>query len=91
VRLVLGGAESAEEVVEYVAKRKLGFPVLHDPGSLNAKAWALGGIPYGLVLNSTGKVVWQGRIGPQEDAKGCEDAIRNELRRRASAGALIPR
>lgn len=83
---MLGDAKTAEEVAAYTAKRNLGFPVLHDPQRLNAKAWGLGGIPYGLLLDASGKVVWQGRIGPQEDAEGCEAALREELRRREAAG-----
>jgi hypothetical protein len=65
--------------------------VLHDPQEANAKAWALGGVPYGLVLDADGKVVWQGRIGPQDDADGCEAAIRREIERRRAAGSISPR
>lgn len=91
MRLVLGDANNAEQVAAYAAKRNLVLPVLHDPQSLNAKAWGLGGIPYGLVLDALGKVVWQGRIGPQEDPEGCEAAIRMQLEERHKAGTLAPR
>jgi hypothetical protein len=87
---VLGGATSAEEVARYAAKRKLEFPVLHDPSSLNAKAWDLGGVPHGLVLDRSGRVAWQGRIGPQEDSEGCEAAMRAQWEERHQAGTLAP-
>jgi len=88
VRFVVGEAESVADVEAYVAKKRLPYPVLHDPTSANARAWDLGGIAYGLVLDADGKVVWQGRIGPQDDAEGCEAAIRAEIRKRTAAGTL---
>ncbi len=91
VRFVVGKAESLAEVEAYVAKRKLPYPVLHDPKGANARAWDLGGIACGLLLDADGRVVWQGRIGPQDDAEGCEAAIRAEIRKRTAAGTLSPR
>jgi len=91
VRLVISDAERREEVEEYAKEKKIRFPVLHDPEGLNAKAWALGGIAYGLLLGSDGSVVWQGRIGPQGDADGCESAIRRQLTARPSLGGAPPR
>jgi len=91
VRLVLAGTESPEDVEEYARAKKLRFAVLHDPQGVNAKAWRLGGVAYGLVLDAEGRVLWQGRIGPQGDAQGCESAIRKELSARKRAGTLVSR
>lgn len=91
MRLVVSSAESLGKVEEYVSKRKLRFPVLHDPKGVCAKAWGLGGIAYGVVLGAHGRVVWQGRIGPQGDADGCEAAILRELELRGGTKGALPR
>jgi hypothetical protein len=91
VRFVVGEAPSAADVEAYVARRKIAYPVLHDPTGANAGAWDLGRIAFGLLLDAEGKVVWQGRIGPPYDADGCEAAIREQIRLRTAAGTLAPR
>jgi hypothetical protein len=91
VRFVVGEAERAEDVEAYVRAHALPYPVLHDPKGDAARAWGLGRIAYGLVLDADGKVVWQGRIGPQGDPAGCEAAIRGEIEKRSGTGSLAPR
>jgi hypothetical protein len=88
---VVGAAESAEEVEAYVRAKRLRYPVLHDPTNLNAKAWDSGGTAMAFLLGRDGKVLWQGRIGPQGDPDGCEAAIRRELARRKAEGTVSPR
>lgn len=80
---VVAESERVEDVEAYIRDRKITYPVLHDPTGVNTKAWGAGGIATAFLLDREGRIVWQGRIGPQGDAAGCEAAIRGQLKGRA--------
>ena len=77
--MVAGEAQKYEDVASHVQERKISYPVLHDPASVNAKAYGVGGSPHAFVIGRDGKVVWEGRCGPGKDQETCEAALKAAL------------
>lgn len=72
-------AEKYEDVANYVLKRKIPYPVLHDPGAVNAEAFGAGGTAHAFVIGRDGKVAWEGRCGPGQGQEACAAALKAAL------------
>lgn len=54
--VAVSSAETPEEVNAYLAKMKLGFPILLDTDSSNTRRWKVFALPTTFVLDTEGQV-----------------------------------
>lgn len=67
--VALNSAESLDDVNAFLAKMKLGFPVLLDPDGSNTRRWKVFALPTSLLLDATGRVRYV-LTGPTEWDEG---------------------
>lgn len=80
--VALDSAETPEEVNAYLARMKLGFPILLDPDGSNTKRWKVFALPTTFVLDAEGRVRYV-LTGPTEwdegEALGIIESLLAEL------------
>lgn len=54
--VALDSAETADEVNAFLAKMKLGFPILLDPDGSNTRRWKVFALPTSFLLDANGRV-----------------------------------
>ena len=67
--VALDSAETAEDVNAYLARMKLGFPVLLDPDGSNTQRWKVFALPTSFLLDAEGRVRYV-LTGPTEWDEG---------------------
>ncbi len=67
--VALDSAETAEEVNAYLARMKLGFPILLDPDGSNTRRWKVFALPTSFLLDAEGRVRYV-LTGPTEWDEG---------------------
>ena len=84
--VALNSAEAPEEVNAYLARMKLGFPILLDPDGSNTKRWKVFALPTTFMLDAEGRVRYV-LTGPTEwdegEALGIIESLLAELPDRA--------
>lgn len=84
--VALNSAEAPEEVNAYLARMKLGFPILLDPDGSNTKRWKVFALPTTFMLDAEGRVRFV-LTGPTEwdegEALGIIESLLAELPDRA--------
>lgn len=84
--VALNSAEAPEEVNAYLARMKLGFPILLDPDGSNTKRWKIFALPTTFMLDAEGRVRFV-LTGPTEwdegEALGIIESLLAELPDRA--------
>lgn len=84
--VALNSAEAPEEVNAYLARMKLGFPILLDPDGSNTKRWKIFALPTTFMLDAEGRVRYV-LTGPTEwdegEALGIIESLLAELPDRA--------
>jgi len=84
--VALDSAEAPEEVNAYLARMKLGFPILLDPDGSNTKRWNVFALPTTFMLDAEGRVRYV-LTGPTEwdegEALGIIESLLAELPDRA--------
>jgi thiol-disulfide isomerase/thioredoxin len=84
--VALNSAEAPEEVNAYLARMKLGFPILLDPDGSNTKRWKVFALPTTFMLDAEGRVRYV-LTGPTEwdegEALGIIQSLLAELPDRA--------
>jgi thiol-disulfide isomerase/thioredoxin len=80
--VALDSAEAPEEVNAYLARMKLGFPILLDPDGSNTKRWKVFALPTTFMLDAEGRVRYV-LTGPTEwdegEALGIIESLLAEL------------
>ena len=67
--VALASAEAQDDVTPYLARMKLGFPVLLDPDGDNTRRWKVFALPTSFVLDAEGRVRYV-LTGPTEWDEG---------------------
>jgi len=67
--VALASAETQDDVTSYLAKMKLGFPVLLDPDGDNTRRWKVFALPTSFLLDAEGRVRYV-LTGPTEWDEG---------------------
>ena len=86
VILALDSVEPVEDVQEFLATMKLGFPVLLDPAGENTRRWKVYALPTTFLLDSSGRIRHVLKGGAEWDEGEALEAIEGLLREAGMEG-----
>ena len=78
--VALASAETSEDVRDFLASLKLGFPILLDPEGLNTRRWKVYALPTTFLLDGEGRVRYALKGGAEWDEGEALGAIENLLK-----------